>query len=230
MASTTRLFNTNVPVLSLRTQETGQRMRDRMAYNASGIQAELACGDQITLHTEHAAQIPLTGVTYGTQVESYAGQSISTIAMGDNATVVIPGAQAATPAAIDDLTAIRANDDVVLTWSPTTQDTQGQPLGALVYRVYGKAGDSEFTPTQADLLAEVSSPTYTHLGAASSSEITTYVVTAVGNNCWKREIGTIQPPHKIRLDGSTGLQLALDAAAAVGRWHPGGTGHPAFRR
>ena len=37
MASTTSYFNTNVPVLSLRTQETGQRMRDRMAYNASGV-------------------------------------------------------------------------------------------------------------------------------------------------------------------------------------------------
>ena len=43
------LYGANVPVLSLRTQEIGQNMRDRMAYNASGVSGQLACGNQITL-------------------------------------------------------------------------------------------------------------------------------------------------------------------------------------
>ena len=133
-----------------------------MAYNASGVQAELACGNQITLHTEHAAQIPLTGVTYGTQVESYAGQSISTIAMGDNATVGIPGAQAAMPAAIDDLTAIRSNNESCSPGRRRRTTLRANRWVRWCTR-YGKAGDPEFTPTLSDLLAEVSSPTYTHL-------------------------------------------------------------------
>ena len=70
-------------MLSLRTQEIGQKMRDRMAYNASGVSGQLACGDQITLHTTQAATIPMTGVSFGTHVESYAGQPISSIAMGE---------------------------------------------------------------------------------------------------------------------------------------------------
>ena len=57
-------------------------MRDRMAYNASGVSGQLSCGDQITLRTNQAATIPLTGVSFGTNVETYAGEPISSIAMG----------------------------------------------------------------------------------------------------------------------------------------------------
>ena len=76
-------FSANVPVLSPRTQDIGQKMRDRMAFNGSGVTGELACGNEITLSTVSAARIPVTGVSFGSNVESYAGQTISTIAMGD---------------------------------------------------------------------------------------------------------------------------------------------------
>ena len=60
------LYGAHVPVLSLRTQEIGQKMRDRMAYNASGISGQLACGNQITLQTNQKATIPLTGLSTAT--------------------------------------------------------------------------------------------------------------------------------------------------------------------
>ena len=55
------LFSANVPVLSLRTQEIGQAMRDRMAYNASGVSGQLACGNQITLHDQPGGDDPADG-------------------------------------------------------------------------------------------------------------------------------------------------------------------------
>ncbi len=201
-------YNDTVPVLSLRTQDIGQRMWDRMAYDASGVRGELRCGGEITLHTTNAATIPLTGVSYGTNVESYAGQSISYIAMPASGTEVIPGAAASAPAAVDGLTAMRSGDDVTLSWNPTTVDTAGQPLCALRYRVYGHAGTAEGVPlAQFTLLAEVATPVFTHTGAAAGPAIYTYVVTAVGDNCWKLEsaesqrlakaVWTIQPGYNL---------------------------------
>jgi hypothetical protein len=182
------LFAANVPILSLRTQEIGQKMRNRMAYNASGISGQLACGNQITLHTTQGATIPLTGVSHGENVETYAGQSISSITMGANATVVIPGAPAVAPAAVNGLTATRAGSNVTLNWSPVTQATDSSPLSALVYRVYARANAPYFTPTPADLLAETTAPTYSHVsGLGDVTKNYTYVVTAIGNNCWKLE-------------------------------------------
>jgi hypothetical protein len=182
------LYGANVPVLSLRTQEIGQAMRARMAYNASGVSGQLACGDQITLRTNQAATIPVTGVSFGANVESYAGQPISSIAMGSNATVVIPGAAAKTPAAIGGLTAALSGNNVVLNWPAVTQATDGSALSALVYRVYVRANDPAFTPTPADLVAEVAGTTFTHSGGLGDvAQNYTYVVTAIGNNCWKLE-------------------------------------------
>ena len=162
-------------------------MRDRMAYNASGISGQLACGDQITLHTNQAATIPLTGVKFGANVEAYAGQPISYIPMGGNATVVIPGGAAKRPAAITGLQARRSGSDVVLTWPAVTQATDASPLKALRYRVYARANDPGFTPTPADLLAEVTDTTYTHVGGVDAAMNYTYVVTSIGDNCWKLE-------------------------------------------
>ena len=181
------LFAANVPVLSLRTQTIGQAMRDRMAYNASGVSGQLACGNQITLKTTQAATIPLTGVSFGTKVETYAGQPISSIAMGANATVVIPGTAAKAPAAISGLTAALSGGDVVLNWPAVTQATDGSALTALVYRVYARANDPAFTPTPADLVGEVAGTTFTHIGGSNPALNYTYVVTAIGNNCWKLE-------------------------------------------
>ncbi len=181
-------YANNVPVLTLRTQEIGQRMRDRSAFNASGVSGELRCGDEITLRTTQAAAIPVTGVSYGPNVETYAGQTISSIAMQADGVVVIPGAEPSAPEAVDGLSAARSDNDVVLSWNATTHDTGGQPLGALAYRVYGYTGPADGVPAaQFTLLAEVTSPSYTHVGAAGGPEIYTYMVTAVGDNCWKRE-------------------------------------------
>ena len=181
------LYGANVPVLSLRTQEIGQKMRERMAYNASGVSGQLACGNQITLKTNQKATIPLTGVSYGNNVEIYAGQPISSIAMGANATVVIPGGTPKAPAAITGLTATLSGSDVVLNWPAVTQATDASPLKALLYRVYARANDPGFTPTPADLVAEVTDTTYTHVGGGDAAMNYSYVVTSIGDNCWKLE-------------------------------------------
>lgn len=220
----------SVPVLSLRTHEIGQRMRARMAYNASGVTGELACGGQITLHTESAATIPVTGLSYGSQVESYAGQAISAIAMGPNETRVIAGATPSVPAAIVDLAATRSGADVILSWSATTVDTNGAALGALVYRVYAHAGDPDFTPTTTDLVAEVTEPVYVHTGGASDATTLTYVVTAIGDNCWKREsapsnrltkfVWTVRPGYNLLaiplVPSANGIQSVLGAQLTGG--------------
>lgn len=181
-------YGGNVPVLSLRTQEIGQQMRDRMAYNASGVSGELRCGGEITLHTTAAAAIPVTGVSYGNNVTNYAGQPISTVAMTANATQVIPGAAASVAAAVTGVGAARAGNDVQLTWDATTVDTLGNPLSALAYRVYGYPGAAIGVPLSGfTLLGEVMTPAFTHVGAVNGAPVYTYVVTALGNNCWRRE-------------------------------------------
>ena len=211
------LFASNVPVRSLRTQEIGQKMRNRMAYNASGISGQLACGNQITLRTTRAATIPLTGLSYGNNVETYAGQPISSIAMGANATVVIPGATAKVPAAISGLTAALSGGDVVLNWPAVTQATDGSSLDALVYRVYARANDPTFTPTPADLVDEVTDTTFTHVGGADPALHYTYVVTAIGDNCWKFEsalsnrVAVNHPP----VADAQSVTTAEDTAVAV---------------
>ncbi|MDW8099051.1 MAG: hypothetical protein RML36_06150 [Anaerolineae bacterium] len=180
----------DVPILSPTTQEIGQKMRQRMAYNASGVSGQLSCGNQITLTTVNAATIPVTGIAYGSQVEHYAGQTISYIPMGANSTIVIPGETPKVPAAIHDLTLTRSGNDIILTWSPVTQDTDGQPLTPRLYRVYARANDPYFTPTAGDLIAEVVDTTYTHFNGARDPNVNyTYIVTSVGDNCWKRESG-----------------------------------------
>ena len=182
------LFANNVPILSLRTQDIGLKMRQRMAYNASGVAGQLTCGNQITLSTQNAAIVPLTGVNYGDNVETYAAQPISYLPMDANQTLVIPGAPASIPAAITGLTATRNGNDIILAWPALTQDTQGNPLQAAAYRVYARANDPYFTPTPSDLLAEVTDITFTHSGAANDpTHNYTYVVTAIGDNCWRRE-------------------------------------------
>ena len=181
-------YNENTPILSPRTQEIGALMRQRMAYNSSAVAGQIACGNEITLHTAQAATIPLTGITFGDNVEAYAGQPISYLAMDANETLLIPGETARIPAAISDLAVAHSGSDVSLSWSATSVDTLGQPLTAVAYRIYARANDPYFTPTPADLLAEVATPSFTHVnGAGNPDENYTYLVTAVGHNCWQRE-------------------------------------------
>ena len=89
-------YNTNVPILSLRTQEIGDLMQQRMDYNASGVSGIIACANQITLTipttATTGARVPVTGMNYtGGVTETYAGQDISYVEMGIDQTVVIPG-------------------------------------------------------------------------------------------------------------------------------------------
>jgi hypothetical protein len=80
----------NLPILNLTQHEVGQRIADRMAYNASGVTATYNPGTKtITLKTVKAATIPVTGVVRGNKVENYGGQNISHITMVANDSVNI---------------------------------------------------------------------------------------------------------------------------------------------
>lgn len=210
------LYGDDVPVLSLRTQDIGALMRERMAYNESGVSAQLACGDEITVFTEHAASIPVTGVDTGANVETYAGQMISTLSMGDGDTLLIPGKPASIPAAISDLAGVRSGQDLTLTWSPVAQDTNGEALTPLLYRVYARVDDTDFTPTPADLLAEVSDPTFVHTLEAGDTNTYIYVVTTVGDNCWKMESAG---SNRVDSNGDPSA-IALSAISAVSEHMP----------
>ena len=178
-------FNTNVPIVSLRTQEIGRKMQDRAAFNVSGVTGQLSCGDQITLNTANAATIPVTGVVFGSQTENYAGDDISYIPMGANDSVVIPGAAASVANAPGNFTMTAVNQDIELSWSPVTQDSSGNPITVLEYRVYARANSISWTPTPADLLTTTTGTAFTHVGGAPGGF--TYLVVAVGDNCWQLE-------------------------------------------
>jgi hypothetical protein len=79
-----------LPIQNLTQREVGERMANRMAYNASGVVATLYPGRSITLKTVNSAVIPVTGVTYGDHHEVYGGQPISYIAMGANQSLSVP--------------------------------------------------------------------------------------------------------------------------------------------
>jgi hypothetical protein len=65
-------------------------MAERMAYNASGVQASLVPCNSITLAVADAATIPVTGLAYGKSQETYGGQTISYIWLGTGDTRTIP--------------------------------------------------------------------------------------------------------------------------------------------
>ncbi|HBX69079.1 MAG TPA: hypothetical protein DEH25_06785 [Chloroflexi bacterium] len=209
-------YNNSSPILSLRTQEIGQVMLAREAYNASGVTGQLTCGNVITLTTTNAATIPVTGVNYGSNVETYANQPISYLAMSNADTLVIPGETPSIPAGITDLSITRSGGDVLLSWSPTSQDTDNNPLTALAYRVYARANDPYFTPTPDDLLSEVTSNSFTHVGGTGDVDNNyTYVITAIGDNCWKREsvISNRMGEFDYRLQGGTVSDSVLGSLA-----------------
>ena len=120
-------------------------------------------------------------------METYAGQPISYIAMGSQRHGGDPGRNGQDAGAITGLTAVLAGGDVVLNWPAVTQATDGSALGALVYRVYARAHDPNFVPTPADRVGEVTGTTFTHVSGADPALHYSYVLTAIGNNCWKFE-------------------------------------------
>ena len=165
----------DVPILSLRTQEIGDLMWERMTYDASAVSAVWSCGDAITVTTTNAARVPVTGISYGGDTETYAGQNISYFDMAADDTLFIPGATASVPEQISGLFVVVSGAQNVLTWNPIATDTNGTATQALFYRVY--RGDI--------LLADrVTTTTYTDTNPITGAA---YTVTAIGDNCWKRE-------------------------------------------
>ena len=109
--------------------------------------------------------------------------------MGANATVVIPGAAAKTPAAINGLTAALSGNNVALNWPAVTQATDGSALTC--------AGLPGLCAGQRSLRSRRRRRTWwrkwrarrsrTVGGLGDVAQNYTYVVTAIGNNCWKLE-------------------------------------------
>lgn len=171
------LYNNSVPILSLRTQDIGAKMWERMAYDASGVSAVWTCGDAITLTVTNTARIPITGINSPLAVytETYAGQVISYFDMEAGDSLFIPGAPASIPEQIGGLTVAVENAQNVLTWDAVTTDTNGAPVQARYYRVYRDGA----------LLADgITTATYTDATPAAGA---TYTVTAIGDDCWKLE-------------------------------------------
>ena len=171
------LYNDTVPILSLRTQEIGAKMWERMAYDASGASAVWTCGDAITLTATNAARIPVTGINSALAVytETYAGQTISYFDLDAGESLFIPGAPPSIPAQPGGLTVSVENTQNVLTWNAVTTDTNGAPVQARYYRVFRDGA----------LLADgITTTTHTDPAPIAGA---TYTVTAIGDNCWRLE-------------------------------------------
>ncbi|MGZ5001073.1 MAG: Agd3-related carbohydrate deacetylase [Methylomonas sp.] len=82
-----------LPIVFPSQLDTGNIMAARMAYNASGARATLVLGspNKITLATTNAATIPVTGVLYGRDTESYGGQNLSNVKLSASQVVTMPG-------------------------------------------------------------------------------------------------------------------------------------------
>jgi hypothetical protein len=79
----------NLPVLSPSMDKLGQRMANRMAYNAAGVTASLVPGKSITIKALRPAVVPVTGLkTSG--AEMYGGQWISHIKLKAGRTITLP--------------------------------------------------------------------------------------------------------------------------------------------
>ena len=79
----------NLPVSSLAQTTIGQMMEDRMTFNSAGVNALYVPSVGITLTTNAAAKVPITGIC-STGCISYGGQSISTVPVSTGAGTSIP--------------------------------------------------------------------------------------------------------------------------------------------
>ena len=80
----------NLPIRSEPLHQLGARMAARMTYDASGVQAVLTPCTSLTLSVANSANVPVTGVSFGSVTETYGGQTISHIPVAPNASVTIP--------------------------------------------------------------------------------------------------------------------------------------------
>ncbi len=78
-----------LPVRSLTQQEAGQRMAERMSFNAAGVSGVLRPCASVTLTASQSAVVPVTGVAAGTS-ESYGGQAISRVGVQAGAPLTVP--------------------------------------------------------------------------------------------------------------------------------------------
>jgi MYXO-CTERM domain-containing protein len=77
-----------LPIVSPTMDDLAARVKNRMALDASGVVATIA-GSSLTVTVAHAATIPVTGLCVP-GAESYAGQTISYLALSDGQTATYP--------------------------------------------------------------------------------------------------------------------------------------------
>jgi hypothetical protein len=79
----------NLPILSPEMNELGQRMADRMNYNAAGVRAIITPGASLSITADRAARVPVTGLNAPIR-ETYGGQVIGYVDVQAGQTVTIP--------------------------------------------------------------------------------------------------------------------------------------------
>jgi hypothetical protein len=169
-------YRDDIPVLSLTTEEIGEKMWERMAYDDAGVSGVLGCGNWVTLSitATDTTVVPLTGLAYGPITETYARQQISYITMAPGVTLTITGSAPEVPDQVSGLSISSIEGGFVLIWDGGTD--------VLAYRVYkGATPTFELDPTA--LVATTELTTYTHSDPTPGY----YAVTAIGDNCWKQE-------------------------------------------
>jgi hypothetical protein len=79
----------DLPVRNLTQKQSGELMKQRMAYDASGADATLVPCQSITLNVARSAVVPVTGAVAGSS-ETYGGQSISSVPVTAGTPETIP--------------------------------------------------------------------------------------------------------------------------------------------
>jgi hypothetical protein len=79
----------NVPIQFFSMDKLGQKVANRMQYNAAGVTASIIPGVSITLTAQKAATVPVTGLKT-TGAETYAGQNISYVTLAAGQSVTLP--------------------------------------------------------------------------------------------------------------------------------------------
>jgi hypothetical protein len=84
-----------LPILSQTEDRLGQRMANRMQYNAAGVRASVVPGTSITLTATQAATVPVTGLSTpsklppGSTTETYGGQTITYVKLAAGQSVTL---------------------------------------------------------------------------------------------------------------------------------------------
>jgi peptidoglycan/xylan/chitin deacetylase (PgdA/CDA1 family) len=79
-----------LPIRNMSQHEIGVLMSERMAYNNSGVSATLLPCQSITISVTQSARVPITGLSYGLDQETYGGQTITYTQLGDGQSISIP--------------------------------------------------------------------------------------------------------------------------------------------